>query len=205
MVVAVHQHGRLRERLRREPVEGRRDRRALARVGREREVAREEPLREQLHLAHQDLAVVGRQRRGIARLQAHERVDRVRIERLRACTLPERLEVMLPAEVAHQHEALLRVHGENLRHVHAGRGEDARDPEPRVEALAFGGRVHRDLSAAAAMHAEVTPEARVGGRGRDALDGRARQARDPSFEFQEPWVRVVVRCHAGATAGVPAL
>ena len=171
-------------------------------------MTREEPLGEQLQLAHQEVAVVGRQLRrlrGVARLQAHERVHRVRVERLRVRALAERLEVMLAAEVAHQHETLLRVHGEHRRHVHAGRREDARDAQPRVEALALGRRVHRDLRRAAAMHAEVAPEARVGGRGRDALDRRARQARDPSFEFLQPRIGVVVRCHAEATAGVPAL
>ena len=54
MVVAMHEHDRLRERLVAEPVEGRRDDRALALVRREREVARQEPFREQLELAHQE-------------------------------------------------------------------------------------------------------------------------------------------------------
>ena len=177
-------------------------------VRREREVARQEPFREQLELAHQEVAVVGRQLRcgrGFARLHEHERVHGVRVERLGIGAVAERLEVMLAAEVAHQDESLLGVHRDHRRHVHAGRREDARDAQPRIEALALGRRVHRDLRGAAAMHAEVAPEARVGGRGRDALDGRAREARDPSFQFVQPRIGVVVRCHAEATAGVPAL
>ncbi len=171
-------------------------------------MARQEPFREQFELAHQEVAVVGRQLRrrgGLARLQEHQRIHGVRVERLGIGAVAERLEVVLAAEVAHQHEALLRVHGDHRRDVHAGRGEHARDAQPGVEPLALGRRVHRDLRAAAAMHAEVAPEARVGGRGRNALDGRAREARDPSFQFVQPRIGVVVRCHAGATAGVPAL
>ena len=129
MVVAMHEHDRLRERLVAEPVEGRRDHGALAVVRREREVARQEPFREELELAHQEFAVVGRQLRrgsGIARLHAHERVDRVRVERLGIGAVAERLEVMLAAEVADQHESLLGVHRDHRRHVHAGRREDAR-------------------------------------------------------------------------------
>ena len=69
---------------------------------------------------------------------------------------------------------------------HAGRGEDACDAQPWLEALALGRRVHRDLRTAAAVDAEVAPEARVGGRGRDAIDRRARQACDPSLESLQP-------------------
>ncbi len=168
----------------------------------------EEPFGEQLELAHQQVAIVGRQLRrgrGFAGLHQHERIHGIGVERFGIRAVAERLEVVLAAEVAHQHEALLRVDGDHRRHVHPGRGEDARDAQPGIEALALRRRVHRDLRAAAAMHAEVAPEARVGGGGRDALDGRAREARDPSFQFVQPRIGVVVRCHAGATAGVPAL
>ena len=158
----MHEHDRLCERLVGEPVECRGDRRLFGGPRRKRQVAREKPLGEELHLARQQLAVVGRKRGRIARLQAHERVDRVRVQRLRIRALGKRVQVMLATEVAHQHEALLRVHGEHRRHVHAGRAEDARDPEPRVEAFALGRRVHRDLRSAIAVHAEIATKARVG-------------------------------------------
>ena len=208
MVVAVHEHDGLGQRFVAQPVESRRDDGALALVRSEREVARQEPLREQLEFAHQQVAVVGRQlRRGgaRARLHEHQRIHGVRIERLGVGAVAERLEVMLAAEVAHQDETLLGVHRDHRRHVHAGRGEDARDAQPCVEAFPLRRRVHRDLRRAAAMHAEIAPEARVGGRGRNAFDGRAGQARDPSFQSVQPRIGVVVRCHAEATAGVPAL
>ena len=85
MVVAMHEHDRLGERFVAEPVESRRDDGALALVRREREVARQEPFREQLEFAHQEVAVVGRQlRRGgaRARLHEHERIHGIRVERL---------------------------------------------------------------------------------------------------------------------------
>ena len=53
--------------------------------------------------------------------------------------MAERLEVVLPAEVTDQHETLLGIHGDHRRHVHAGRGEYARDPKPGVEASCSGG------------------------------------------------------------------
>ena len=208
MVVAVNEHDGLRERLVAEPVESRRDHGALAVIRRERKMARQEPFRKELELAHQEFAVVGRQFRDgrrVAGLHAHQRIDRVRVERLRVGALAERLEVMMPAEVADQHESLLGIHGDHRRHVHAGRREDADDAQPRIEALALGRRVHRDLRAVAAMHAEIAPEARVGGCRQHALDRRARKARDPSFKFLQPRIGVVVSCHAEATAGVPAL
>ncbi len=111
----------------------------------------------------------------------------------------------MPAEVTDQHESLLGIYGQHRRHVHAGRRKDAHDAQPPVETLALGRSVHRDLRRAAAVNAEIAPKARVGGRGRDAIDRRARQARDPSFEFLQPRIGDVVRCHAEATAGVPAL
>jgi hypothetical protein len=204
----MHEYHGLGERLVAEPVEGRRDDGTLAVVRCQRQVTRQEPFREQPELAHQELAVVGRQLRdggGIARLQEDERIHGVGIQRPGIGPVAERFEVMLAAEVAHQHESLLGVHRDHLRHVHTGCGEDARDPQPRLEAFALGRRIHRDLRHAAAVHAEISPETRVGGCGHDALDGRAGQARDPSFQTVQPRIGVVVRSHAEATAGVPAL
>ena len=50
----------------------------------------------------------------------------------------------------------------------------------------FGRRVHEDQRGIRQGDSEVAPEARVGGRGRDAIDRRARQACDPSLESLQP-------------------
>ena len=171
-------------------------------------MTRHEPFSEELELPHQQLAIVGRKLLrlgGIARLHAHERIDGIRVERLRIRTLSDGLQVVMTAEVADQDEPLLRVHREDRRHVHAGCREDARNAQPRIEAFPLGRRVHRDLRGTAAMNAEVATEARVGGCRRDAINRRPGQASDPSFEFLQPRIGVVVCRHAEATAGVPAL
>ena len=115
--------------------------------------------------------------RRTASARAHPRRPRRAVRDPRRGRAPPRANA--GGRVAHQHEALVVP---RRRRSPAARAPPSRRGRRRergaVQALALGRRVHRDLRTAAAMHGEIAPEACVGGRGRDALDGRARKARD---------------------------
>ena len=83
VVVAVHEHLRLLERVADQGFHGADQHARLVTVQFELEVPGEQPVGKQAHLEAQQLLVVGRQVAGVAgapRLDAHQRVDRVAIE-----------------------------------------------------------------------------------------------------------------------------
>ncbi len=114
-------------------------------TGREAEVAPEKPFRHAFQFADQQRAVVGGQARAIdLGLHPHERVERVRIQRIRGRVV-QLGQVGARAEILHQHEALRAIDREYLRCVQPGAVQPRADVEPRLEVLLVWWRVHQDV------------------------------------------------------------
>ncbi len=140
---------------------------------------RDEPLRQQRHLAHQRRAVV---RRELGRavpaldLDGRERLERVAVHRVRIVAGVEAREVLGGAQVLEQQQPALHIHLVNVRNVDARRFEQTGDLHVGPNVLLAGGRVHDDEGPTVGRgHPEIAAKAGVAG-GR--LDG-TRAEREP--------------------------
>ena len=175
MIVAMHEHPRLREIV--SAISARTPASSVSRcVGVERapQCSRDVPVGEQLELAAQQRLVVRRQRAGARRaLPLHERVDRVVEERVRRAVV-ERREVRRRAEVGEQQEAALEVLREHARRIERPRRASSCATCTNGRQSSFGGGASIAISVALAearrvrRDAEIAAEARVGRRRRHA-------------------------------------
>ena len=172
--VAVHQHGRLGLAGLQDQLEALLQLFLLPGVQRHAAVARDIPLGEEVELAAQQRAVVGRHLRlRVDLLQPDQRVERAAVQgvgRLQALAGGEVLRLQLGqqrarAQVGQQQEALRLVPGQHLGRVQPGRAQQAGDLHEGAAVLVAGRRVHDDQAAAGAVgriDAEIAAEARVG-------------------------------------------
>jgi hypothetical protein len=96
VIVAVHEHARLRERGLREQIHHLRELCRLVGVECQAQVAREQPVREEAHLEPQQLSAVRRKLLGVARaahLNLDECVDRIAVKRIGTPALLKRPQI----------------------------------------------------------------------------------------------------------------
>ncbi|MNQ29216.1 hypothetical protein D3C85_425260 [compost metagenome] len=156
------------------------------------------PVGEQLQLATQQGVVVGRQlalHRQL--LEGHQRLQRV-LEQGVGVVRVDHLQIGLPAEIGQQQETLLEVAGEDLRHVHAGLGQQAGDLDERPAVFLRRRCVHHDQAAHAVLPAKIAAKAGVAARrGQLRRTGRTPTARgedlrqtqvQPAHQFFESFI-----------------
>src|SRR5689334_15018409 len=181
MVVAVHEHPRLREVVsenRREPAL---ESFCLRCAELPSQLARHVPVGEKAQFPREQVDVVIGQHSGAAReVNAQQRVQRGLVQ-LGGTALVERLQISLLAHVRKQQEALGEVLRMNRRDVHAGHRENAGHAHELRAALLLGWRVHGDerSSGAASPDPEVATEARVVGGGGDVEFAAAERRLEP--------------------------
>ena len=191
MIVAVHEHARLRERGLREQIHHLREFCGLVRVECQAQVAREQPVREQAHLEPEQLRVVRWQLLGVARaahLDLDECVDRIAVKRIGTPAFLQRPQIGKRAQVGEQQEAGLRIALEHARCVHADLAQHFGDAQVRADVLPVGRRIHHDQAAARARHAEIAPEAGVGRCGRQLEFAESQSLTQPGAQLGEPRV-----------------
>jgi hypothetical protein len=159
-------------------------------------------LRKQLELAAKQRLVVRQQHAGSrGELPAHQRSAGVG-EQPVGVRRVERMQIGRRPEIGKEQEAGVELLGENLGRVHAGGGEQRRDPHERAAVLARRRRVHCDqrsrLSAQRVgdkkRHAKVAPEARVFRSGCEHELAGAEHCREP---IGERGLARVVGCDGG--------
>ena len=161
VVVAVHEHLRLRLRAGNQRAEGGFNDVPLFALGRETQVPLEEPFRHQLHLGDQARFVVFGQAAGVGvLLHGQQRVHGVAVEAvdIGAVELGQQGAV---AQVFHQHETTLRVGGLDVGHVQAGARQALGNLQPRPDVFLVRRRIHHDPRPPRRLRAPVAAETRV--------------------------------------------
>ncbi len=130
----------------------------------------QQPVRKKAHLESQQFLVVGRQVLGMTcspRLDPHQRVERVTVERIRLPRPGQLRQVHHGAEIRQQQEPVTIGPLEHARGIDAHIAQHRGDAQVRPDVLFSGGRVHDDERRMAwPRHAKVTAKAGIrGGRG----------------------------------------
>ena len=132
------------------------------------EMGPEKPLRKQLELRGQPRAVVWRHRvRRDRALHPYQRRERVTVQRGRVRRV-EPLQIGHRTEVAEQQEPPVEIHGVDLRHVHAGRPQQARHVNEGPRVFLVGRGVHHHERLAVRPEPQVAAKARIAGEGLEA-------------------------------------
>ncbi|MNC05672.1 hypothetical protein D3C75_531630 [compost metagenome] len=194
----MHQHPRLGQGAGHQQIAGGVPGRQCGTVEGDAEMALQVPVGEQLQLATQQGVVVGRQlalHRQL--LEGYQRLQRV-LEQGVGVVRVDHLQIGLPAEIGQQQETLLEVAGEDLRHVHAGLGQQAGDLDERPAIFLRRRCVHHDQAAHSVLPAEIAAKAGVAARrGQLRRTGRTPTARgedlrqtqvQPAHQFFESFI-----------------
>jgi hypothetical protein len=150
-----------------------------------------EPLGKQSHFPPQQRIVIRwqlRRMRAAARLNAHQRFDRIRVQAVSVALPVELHQVRLRAEIGVEQEAFLLVAMEHARGVHAHVDQHRGDADVRLHVFLGRRRIHGDPAFVAARDAKIAAEAGVRGGCRDLEITRSEQLREPLFELFEPQV-----------------
>ena len=186
--VAVHRHGRLRQRAVDQCAADLLPASRLGSAPGNAEFALHAPLGKQRQLACQQRFVVGRQ--GHCRhlqLPLQQRGDGVAHQPvgLRRAGRLQRAEVQLGTQVAEQQEALLRIVFQHLRPVQPGIADELRHLHERAHVFLRRRCVHDDAAALCRFDAQVAPEAGIGRCRRQRVGPQAVPGGDrlqPAFE-----------------------
>ncbi len=169
VIVAVDEHHRLPQRFTHEEFERGFDDRLLFGRQLERQVLRNEPLRQQRHFTHQHGTVVRRELGRAApavHLDMGERLQRVPVHRVGIVTCVQPREVLRGAEIFEQQQAPFHIHLVNVRNVDAGRFEQTGDLHIGPDVFLARRRVHDDEGPAIGReHPEIAAEAGIAGGG----------------------------------------
>ena len=142
MIVAVHDHRRLRQRVGDQQLEGLLQRVPVVVVERHLPMPFHVPHRIEVELAGKQRAIVGREDAGAAgHLQAHERGAGLAVEDRRGL-LVQGLQVGERAEIIEQQEALFDIGGQHARHAQSGRAHDRGGVDEGPAVLLRGRRIH---------------------------------------------------------------
>jgi len=199
MIVAVHEHLRLRKRRADQELAGIRNNGPLLLRQLQSKVARAEPLRHERHLALERSAVIGVELRGGRRafgLDLREHIERIGVQRLGIVPGREPREIQRRAQILDEQQPARRVHLVHVRHVDPEGLEHPTHGEIRAHVLVCRRRIHHDVGAACGKCAEIAPKAGVA-RGRlEALRGELEIAREPLVDQCE--ARIGLRHECGA-------